>query len=67
MPALKLNKEVVLDFSDVTGATQSFVHAVISDVIRQYGDDVFDHIVFRNCSSVVREVITTVTDYMQES
>lgn len=67
MPALKEKKEVIIDFVGVTGATQSFVHALISDVIRQYGDDVFDHIIFKNCSPVVKEVITIVTDYMQES
>lgn len=67
IPALTSDKEVVLDFANVTGATQSFVHALISDVIRQYGDDVFDYIVFKNCSPVVKEVIVIVTEYMQES
>ena len=67
MPAIDSSKEIVLDFSGVTGATQSFVHALISDVIRQYGDTALDLISFKNCSPVVREVVTTVTEYMQES
>lgn len=67
MPALKSGKEVIIDFSMVTGATQSFMHALISEAIRQYGDDVFDHILFKNCSPVVREVVNIVAEYMQES
>ncbi len=67
MPAMMERREITLDFSDVTGATQSFVHALISDAIRQYGDAALDLIEFRNCSSIVREVVMIVTEYMQES
>ena len=66
MPSLEQKKEVVLDFKEVSGATQSFVHALISDAIRQYGEDVLDLIVFQNCNPTVKEVITLVTQYMQE-
>ena len=67
MPALERDEEITLDFSDVTGATQSFVHALISDTIRHYGDHALDLISFKNCSPVVQEIVTTVTEYMQES
>lgn len=67
MPALKNKKQVILDFRDVTGATQSFIHALISDVIRQYGSNVLDSISFKNCNLVIQEVITIVTEYMQET
>ena len=67
MPALSKNKTVILNFSGVTGATQSFIHALISDVIRHYGEDVFDKLRFKDCSPVVREVVTIVSDYMQET
>lgn len=66
IPALKKNQEVVLDFSGVTGATQSFVHALISDVIRQYGDKAFELLLFINCCPAVKEVVTLVSEYMQE-
>lgn len=66
-PALTKGEEVVLDFGGVTGATQSFVHALISEPIRQYGDDVFDHMFFKSCSPVVKEVVQIVVEYMQES
>lgn len=67
MPSLKNKKQITLDFRDVTGATQSFIHALISDAIRQYGPDALDLIIFKNCSPIVQEVITIVTEYMQES
>lgn len=67
MPAIKERREIVLDFYDVTGATQSFMHALISDAIRQYGDLALDLIEFRNCNPIVREVVITVSEYMQES
>ncbi len=67
MPALEKNTAIVLDFGDVTGATQSFVHALISDPLRHYGDQALDLISFKDCSPVVKEIITTVTEYMQES
>jgi hypothetical protein len=67
MPAMNEGREITLDFSDVTGATQSFIHALISDAIRQYGETALDLIEFRNCNAIVREVVITVTEYMQES
>ena len=67
MPALARGEMVRLDFAGVTGATQSFVHALISDAIRTYGDNVYDQLVFVLCSDVVREIINIVADYMQES
>lgn len=67
MPGLAKENTVILDFADVTGATQSFVHALISEAIRQYGDDVFDKLLFKNCNETVREIVTIVAEYMQES
>ena len=67
IPGLKAGKTIVLDFDGVSGATQSFIHALISEPIREYGDNVFDSLVFKNCSNTVKEVINIVADYMQES
>jgi hypothetical protein len=67
MPALAKGEIVILDFEKVTGATQSFIHALISDAIRMYGDDVFDLLQFQDCSLTVEQVINIVADYMQES
>lgn len=65
LPALK-NNEVTLDFKNVDSATQSFIHALISDVIRIHGIEVLDKIYFKNCSSTVKEIINIVVDYLQE-
>ena len=66
-PALKNNEEIVLDFEGVESATQSFIHALISEVIREYGVDVLDRITFKNCSETIQKIIAIVVDYMQES
>ncbi len=66
-PALERGETVILDFSDITGATQSFIHALISEPIRKHGNDILDRIQFKNCNETVQKVIIIVTDYMQES
>lgn len=67
MPTLADGREVVLDFSGVSGTTQSFIHALISEPIRRFRDVALDKISYKNCSDVVKEVIKTVSEYMQES
>ena len=64
LPALRDRQEVVLDFENVEGATQSFIHAMISQALRDYGSDVLDHIVFKSCNNSVKSIIEIVTDYM---
>lgn len=66
MPALKQNEEVVLDFEGVDAATQSFVHALISDALRKFGADALDLISFKSCNETVKRIIGIVVDYMQE-
>jgi hypothetical protein len=65
-PALASGEEVRLDFGGVELATQSFVHALISSVIRARGADVLDHIDFRDCSETVQGVIEIVVEYSQD-
>lgn len=67
MPALEKRKNVILDFEKVEGATQSFIHALISDLIRKYGNEVLDSIQFKSCNETIKGIITIVVDYMQES
>ena len=66
VPALEKNEEVTLDFAGVDATTQSFIHALISDLIRKHGSDVLDRIEFKSCNDTVRKIITIVVDYMQE-
>ena len=65
-PSVADGKEVHLDFSGITLATQSFIHALISDLIRKQGIDVLDLIVFKNCSDAVATLVNVVCDYMQD-
>lgn len=67
LPALERNDEIVIDFENVTGATQSFIHALISEPFRKYGDKTLDLIRFKNCNETIRQIITIVTEYMQEA
>ncbi|MFA7151499.1 MAG: STAS-like domain-containing protein [Candidatus Paceibacterota bacterium] len=67
MPTLADGKMVVLDFSEVSGTTQSFIHALISEPIRQFRDTALEKIEYKNCSDIVKEVVKTVSEYMQES
>lgn len=66
LPALAAGETVVLDFAGVEDATQSFIHALISEALRRHGPEVLDRIEFRSCAPVVRKVIGIVADYMQE-
>lgn len=66
IPALMKNEEVVLNFEKVGAATQSFIHALISDVLRNYGNDVLEHITFKSCNETIQKIINIVVDYMQD-
>ncbi len=67
LPVLDKNGEVVLDFNGVDAATQSFIHALISDIIRTRGIEKLDLISFKNCNENIKKIINIVVDYMQES
>ncbi len=66
LPALEAHEEIILDFDKVDAATQSFVHALISDVLRKHGSNALDRVVFKACNETVRKIIAIVVDYMQE-
>lgn len=67
IPEILGGNQIILDFEGVDSATQSFIHALISDPIRNYGSGVLERILFRNCSDEVRKVVEMVVEYMQES
>lgn len=67
LPALKRSEDIIIDFDGITGVTQSFIHALLADPIRQYPDEVFDRITFKNCNDMVRVIVETVEEYMQDS
>lgn len=67
MPTLLAGKDVVFDFQGVTGATQSFIHALISEPIREFRDIAYENLYYENANDNVREIISIVYRYMQES
>lgn len=67
LPTLAGGEEITLDFLRIDAATQSFIHALISDVLRKYGNGVLDRLVFKSCNANVKTIINIVVDYMQES
>jgi hypothetical protein len=66
IPALDRREPVTLDFDGVDGATQSFIHALISDLIRKRGPLVLDSISFKGCNETVKKIISIVVEYMQD-
>ena len=67
IPSLEKRKGIILDFEGIEGVTQSFMHALISDLIRKYGGDVLEKIRFKSCNDTVKSIVTIVANYMQES
>jgi hypothetical protein len=65
-PELKQKGKIILDFKGVTSATQSFIHALISQTIRTFGVDILNEIEFKNCESKVQTIIEIVVDYVQD-
>ena len=63
LPSLDASVPVVLDFSSVQYATQSFIHALIGEALRRLGEQALELIEFRNCSPSVRSVVELVVDY----
>lgn len=65
-PAIKENKTVIFDYSGVETTTQSFTHALISELIREFGHGVLDRIFFKNCNGTVKRIVGIVVEYMQQ-
>ncbi len=67
LPLLDKEKKIILNFRKVDSATQSFIHALISDVIRQKGIEILEKIYFKECNETIKKIIEIVIEYMQES
>lgn len=67
LPALEKSECIVIDFKNITGVTQSFIHALLAEPIRKYPEIVFDKVSFKACNDMVKVIIETVEEYMQES
>jgi hypothetical protein len=65
VPSLANGGQVTLDFAGVDLATQSFIHALLSNVVRSEANTL-DRISFRGCNSSIQELIEIVAEYSQE-
>ena len=65
-PELDKGNNLIIDFENITSATQSFIHALISAVIRKYNVDILNKISFKNCNSKVQTIIEIVVEYVQD-
>jgi hypothetical protein len=66
-PAVAQGKEVILDFTGVELSTQSFVHALTSEVLRRFGDRALELIRFKGCNAGVAGLVETVVQYSLDS
>lgn len=66
-PRVESGKTIVLDFTDVSLTTQSFIHALISDILRTNGEKVLERIIFKGCNKGVSGLIKTVVQYSLET
>ncbi|MBI3035021.1 STAS-like domain-containing protein [Candidatus Woesearchaeota archaeon] len=67
LPFIRKEDKIFLDFENVNSATQSFIHALISDVIRKEGIKVLDKLFFKNCNETIQKIIGIVVEYMQDT
>lgn len=65
-PTLTQKGKISIDFKNVTSATQSFIHALISQTIRNFGVDILSQIEFKNCEPKIQTIIEIVVDYVQD-
>ena len=65
--AVAAGERVTLDFTGVTLVTQSFIHALISDILRSEGEAVLKRITFKGCAPGVRGIVETVVQYTLET
>lgn len=67
MPELEKNNKVILDFDKIDRASQSFIHSLVSDPIRKYGDHALKLLMFKNCGEKVKGMIKIVLSYLQDA
>jgi len=67
LPTLASGGALQLDFTGITLTTQSFIHALISEALRQNGEAVLERLTFKGCQPAVRDIVETVVQYVLEA
>lgn len=65
-PRFNMGLVTHLDFKGVEDMTQSFAHALLSELIRETNGLILDYVYFKNCTETIRKIINIVVDYMQD-
>lgn len=65
-PLIERGENITLNFNGITSATQSFIHALISQTIRKYGVGSLELIHFKDCNDRVKTIIEIVIEYVQD-
>lgn len=63
LPLAKKKSAIVIDFASVKYSTQSFIHALVGEVLQKYGESALEHMEFRNCAPQVKSLVRLVVDY----
>lgn len=63
---LESGESIILDFYGIDSSTQSFVHALLSEIFQIKGEAMLDLFEFKNCNKAIKSLITTVINYSLE-
>ena len=63
MPTLENDRPVIIDFKNVKTSTQSFMHALLGEILIKFKEPVLKKLEFRNCSPQVKTLVELVVDY----
>ena len=67
LPSFKSKeKTITIDFSDIDSSTQSFIHALLSDVFRKHGETALKRMQFKGCNKPIKSLVGTVINYSLE-
>jgi len=59
----KKGDSIILDFIDIKYSTQSFIHALLGEVLQRYRESALEKIEFKNCAPQVKSLVRLVVDY----
>ena len=66
IPSIDKGEHVYIDFSGVDSSTQSFIHALLSEIFQINGESCLELFHFENCNKAVKSLIGTVINYSLE-
>lgn len=66
IPAVDKGEEIFLDFKGVDSSTQSFIHALISEIFQVFGEHSLEIFHFENCNNAIKSLVGTVINYSLE-